>query len=120
MDAAGFLDGLLRGRLLPPDLLNIMKTRHPLGGAIAGRPWEETGYGLGLMNGTLSEAGRAFGHSGVGPGSVSAIYHFPECQPSCTVAAFAEGNDEGLNERAVVKLATPNLSRLYPKNGNVP
>jgi len=106
LDAVRFLIGLMSGRLLRSDLLDTMKIQHPIGGAMPGRPWVKTGYGLGLMNGTMSKAGRAFGHSGVGPSSVSAVYHFPECQPVCTVAAFTEGNDEGLNERAVVDLAT--------------
>ena len=106
MDAACLLDGLMSGRLLPPDLLDIMKSRHPLGGPIPGRPWETTGYGLGLMTGQMSIAGPAIGHSGIGPGSVSAVYHFPERNPSCTVAAFAQGDDEGVNEHEVVRLAT--------------
>ncbi len=60
---------------------------------------------LGLMNGTTSKAGREFGHSGVGSGNVSAVYHFPECQHPCTVAAFKEGNHEGVKDLAVVDLA---------------
>ncbi len=60
---------------------------------------------LGRMNGTMSKAGREFGHPGDGPGNVSAVYHFPECQHLCTVAAFTEGNHEGVNELAVVHLA---------------
>jgi len=105
-DAVRFLHGLMSGQLLRSNLLELMKIRHPIGGAVPGRPWVETGYGLGLMNGTMSKVGRAFGHSGVGPASLSAVYHFPECRPVCTVAAFTKGNDEGVNECAVVDLAT--------------
>lgn len=105
VDAVRFLDGLMSGGLLRPDLLDTMKLRHPIAGKWPGRPWVEAGYGLGLMNGHMAKAGRCFGHSGVGPGSLSAVYHFPECQPPCTVAAFSEGSDEGVNEFAVVDLA---------------
>jgi CubicO group peptidase (beta-lactamase class C family) len=105
LESVRFLDGLMSGRLLPPPLLEIMKTRHPVDGTWSGRPWEQAGYGLGMMNGTMSKVGRVFGHSGVGPDTVSAVYHFPECQPPCTVAAFSEGNDQGANEWAAVNLA---------------
>ena len=106
LDSVRFLDGLMSGRLLPPRLLDIMKIRHSIDGTWPGRPWEQAGYGLGMMNGTMSEVGRVFGHSGVGPDSVSAVYHFPECQSPCIVAAFSEGNDQGANEWAGVNLAT--------------
>lgn len=106
MDAARFLDGLMSGRLLSPDLLDIMKTLYPLGEALPGRPWEETGYGLGLMGGRMSMAGPALGHSGCGPGSVNAVYYFPQCHPTCTVGAFSQGEDEGVTEHAVDRLAT--------------
>ena len=105
MDAARFLDELMAGRLLAPDLLAVMTARHPLGGAPPGRPWETTGYGLGLMSGRMSGAGPAIGHSGQGPGSVSAVYHFPEARPPCTTAAFAEAEDEGITEHAVARIA---------------
>ncbi len=104
LDAARFLDGLMSGRLLRPDLLEVMKNSHPLGGATAGRPWETTGYGLELMSGRMSMAGPATGHSGGGPTGVSAVYHFVECDPPCTVAAFARGTDEGVAENAVARL----------------
>ena len=46
-DAARLLDGLLTGRLLGPAAMEEMLRRHPLGGAIDGRPWTECGYALG-------------------------------------------------------------------------
>jgi len=104
-DAARLLDTLMSGRLLPPDLLEIMKARHPIGGPVAGRPWETTGYGLGLMTGRMSVVGQAIGHSGGGPENVCAVYHFPELEPSCTVATFAQGSDEGVTEHAAAQLA---------------
>ena len=80
MDAVRLLDGLMTGPLLRQDLLDSMKIRHPIDGKWLGRPWVEAGYGLGLMNGRMEKAGRCFGHFGVGPGSLSAVYHFSECR----------------------------------------
>lgn len=104
IDAAGFLGSLLSGRLLPPDLLDEMTTRHPIGGPIPGRPWETTGYGLGLMMGCMSGVGMSVGHSGAGPGSVCAVYHFPDAHPPCTAAAFGQYDDEGVTEHALARL----------------
>ncbi len=106
--AVRFLDGLMSGRLPPPELLAIMRIQHPLGGALPGRPWQSTSYGLGPMIGRMSAAGQtiaAIGHSGGGPDSVNALYHFPECRPPCTIAAFTRGRDEGIAEAAVARLA---------------
>jgi len=106
LDYIHFLKGLMLGRLLSLRLLKILKTGHSIDGTWLDRPWEQAGYGLGLMTGTMSEVGRAFGHSGVGPDSVRAVYHFPDCRPPCTVAAFNESNNQGHNEWAVVRLPT--------------
>ena len=106
MDAVRFLAALTSGTLLPGDLLATMRAAHPLGGAIAGRPWETAGYGLGLMIGQMTTVGLAIGHSGVGPDTVSAVYWFPDCHPQCLVAAFARGSDECIPEHAAARLAT--------------
>jgi hypothetical protein len=69
-DAVRFLHTLMSGEVLPPDLLTEMTTCHPIGEqSLAGRPWETTGYGLGLMIGRMASVGIAMGHSGAGPGS---------------------------------------------------
>jgi len=81
-----------------------MTKAHALGGALPGRPWQTTGYGLGLMIGH-SEAGLALGHSGAGPGSVSAVYHFPERKTAATIAVFGEGDAEGPAEAEAVRRA---------------
>jgi D-alanyl-D-alanine carboxypeptidase len=104
-DAVRFLHKLMSGDVLPPDLLTEMTTCHPIGGRLPVRPWETTGYGLGLMIGQMTSAGIAMGHSGTGPGSVSAVYHFGDRTTPCTVAAFAQGDDEGATENKVMRLA---------------
>lgn len=105
-DAVRFLHNLMSGEVLPRELLTEMTTRHPIGErALPGRPWETTGYGLGLMIGRMGSAGIAMGRSGGGPGSVSAVYHFGDRPTPCTVAAFATGDQEGTAEYEVVRLA---------------
>jgi CubicO group peptidase (beta-lactamase class C family) len=105
-DAVRFLHSLMTGDVLPPELLTEMTTVHPINeGSLPGRPWETTGYGLGLMIGRMALAGIAIGHSGAGPGSVSAVYHFRDRPRVCTVAAFATGDHEGVAENEVVRLA---------------
>jgi CubicO group peptidase (beta-lactamase class C family) len=105
VDAAQFLDGLLHSRILPAELLAVMTDPQPLGGPLEGRPWRTTGYGLGLMIGEMSPAGQAIGHSGAGPGSGSAVYHFPDQAPPRTVAVFAQGDDEGVVEQEAARIA---------------
>lgn len=102
-DAVRFLHKLISGDVLRPDLLAEAITPHPVGGPWPGRPWRKGGYGLGLMIGETS-AGTATGHSGAGPGSVAAVYYFRDRALPCTVAAFAQGEDEGLAEHEVMRL----------------
>jgi len=105
LDAATMLHALFSGRILRPDSFQSMQEIHPVGDAIPGRPWTICGYGLGLMSGTMAEAGRAIGHSGAGPFCVNAVYHFPDASPPITVATFTDGSDEGRAEFEAVRLA---------------
>jgi len=83
----------------------MMLSAHPLGGEIAGRPWTECGYGLGVMSGKMGRAGRAIGHSGAGPFAVSAVYHFPDSALAVTVAVFTDGTNEARAENEAYRLA---------------
>ena len=103
-EAALFFDGLLAGRLLAPALLGDMLDARAVGAPPEGRPWREPRHGLGLMVDTVPPRGRAIGHSGAGPGSVAAAYHFPDLDPPRTVAAFAGVDDVGVVERAALGL----------------
>jgi len=102
-EAALFVDRLIAGQLLPAELLRAMLEVHPVGGRIAGRPWERPGYGLGIMVDAASPRGRCMGHTGGGPGSVAASFHFADLRPTRTVAAFAPVEDPGVVERAVLE-----------------
>ncbi len=103
-DASRLLHALFTGRLLEPGTLNQMLARRSLGGAIPGRPWEQCGYALGLMSGVMKEAGTAIGHSGCGPFSVNAVYHFTDAPDPITVACFTDGNNEGAAEFAAAAM----------------
>ena len=107
--AALLLHRLLAGGLLPPALLAAMHARHPVGGAIPGRPWRTAGYGLGLMIGQGKPQGEYVGHSGGGPGSTAAIYQRTGetvgARTRCTGAAFAPVDDLGTVEARATELA---------------
>ncbi len=104
-DAVRFLRALLAPGILSETARSAMLDAYPLGGAMSERPWTETGYDLGLMIGGMTDVGRAVGHSGVGPDSVSDLYMFPDRLNAAVVAAFATGTDEGIPERQAVRLA---------------
>ncbi len=104
-DAARLLHALMAGDLLQPATMRQMLDARFLGGAIPDRPWTECGYALGLMSGAVKSAGKAIGHSGGGPFSVNAVYHFPDVSDPITVAAFTDGTAEGVAEFATERLA---------------
>ncbi|WP_343069783.1 serine hydrolase domain-containing protein [Paracoccus amoyensis] len=105
-EAARILHALMSGELLAPSLTRKMLDALPVGGALQGRPWQSCGYGLGLMIGRMQGAGLAIGHTGGGPFSTNAIYHFPDMPNAPTVATFIHGTDEGAAEYQAVRLAT--------------
>ena len=105
--AALLLDRLMTGDLLPPELLSAMRQPHPVGGPLAGRPWQSPAYGLGLMTGGVDGGMTLAGHTGGGPGSVIAVYHRAHARPR-TAATFSPGNDQGAVERrCVLSLTAP-------------
>lgn len=101
-EAALLFHRLLTGRLLPAELLGGMCEPRPLGGPVPGRPWRSAGYGLGLAIGVGSSGDRCLGHTGQGPGSTAAAYHFPDLDPPATAAAFAPVEDPAVVEEAVM------------------
>lgn len=106
VDAARLLHSLFKGQLLPQSSIEAMFERSTaLGNAIPGRPWTKHGYALGLMSGRVSEAGRAWGHTGSGPHSVNAVYHFPDLVKPITVATFTKGDEEGPAEFEALSIA---------------
>lgn len=116
-----FMHGLFTGRLLPPPLFDAMRWRYPVVTDLKGRPWRTAGYGLGLMMDIESPHGLCIGHSGQGPDSVAAAYHFPDLDPPLTVAAFSTTDDQGIVERAAIeeagRLKTQAAGRSAPRSG---
>jgi D-alanyl-D-alanine carboxypeptidase len=104
-EVALFMHRLLTGPLLPPPLRAAMRERRVVESVPAGRPWQTAGYGLGLMINTVPPLGLSIGHTGQGPDSVSAAYHFPETNPPITVAAFAPTDQQRVAECAVLEEA---------------
>ncbi len=103
-EAALFLDRRLTGDLLPAALLNAMRKPRAVKAPGPGRPWHAPGYGLGLMIDSASPHGLCLGHTGEGPGSSAAAYHFPDLDPPRTAAVFAQVLDPAIVERAVLDL----------------
>jgi CubicO group peptidase (beta-lactamase class C family) len=109
VDAAKLLHALFRGDLLQRSSIEAMFERSTiLDGAVAGRPWTTLSYALGLMSGSMGEAGRAWGHSGGGPYSTNAVYHFPDLDRPITVATFTDEEAEGPAEFEALRIARVN------------
>ncbi|AHZ67908.1 Beta-lactamase [Pseudomonas mandelii JR-1] len=103
VEAALCLDRLLDGHLLSQSLLREMQTVRTLGGPIAGRPWVAPGYGLGLMQGMVESGLVLSGHTGVGPGSIIAVYRCIDGNSTASCAVFDESGNEGAVEAEVVR-----------------
>lgn len=101
VEAAGVLDRLLAGTLLPPHLLQQMQAAIVLGGPMPGRPWMSPGYGLGLMMGAADTGLTLSGHTGVGPGGIMAVFSAAHGDATATCAVFSETDDEGRVETQV-------------------
>ncbi|SHM12002.1 serine hydrolase domain-containing protein [Phytopseudomonas punonensis] len=101
-DAALLLDRLLGTGLLPETLLVEMQKRRILGGPLAGRPWLVAGYALGLMQGAVEGGLVLSGHTGVGPGSVIAVYRCTTDAGTATCAVFQKDAREGDVEAELV------------------
>jgi hypothetical protein len=105
-DAALWMHRLMTGEVLPPHLLAMLLERRGLDVPLTPRrPWSTAGYGLGVMMDIATPLGRCFGHSGEGPGSVCAVYHFPDIDPQRTVGAFAPHGDEAVVEHLTIETA---------------
>lgn len=107
-DAARLLDGLMRGTLLPAETLKIMLKPFVLPGPVQGRPWNQPGYGLGLMVGGTTGGLSVAGHTGGGPGSTIAVYHALDMRGSSRTAAFFAANeDQARTEERAFDLLQP-------------
>lgn len=102
-DAAKLLHALFSGELLSQGSLKLMLETRWLDDITPRQPWARCGYALGLMAGGVDGLGRSIGHSGGGPFSTNAVYHFPDLPAPMTVACFTQGIDEGIAEVEAVR-----------------
>lgn len=101
--AARFLRLLSSGEIVEADTLSEMLSPYKLKVDVGNRPWRNPAAGLGLMveyDGNIE----SYGHTGQGPESTIAVYHFTNTEP-LTIAVFAETNDMALVENEAVALA---------------
>jgi CubicO group peptidase (beta-lactamase class C family) len=103
-DAALLLHRLLKGCLLPAELLNDLASPFVLPGPVPERPWTVPGYGLGVMTGETSFGLRVIGHTGAGPGSTIGVYRALNDGPSRTAAFFATSDDQARTESRTFNL----------------
>lgn len=88
-----------------------MQAARALGGAIPGRPWVTTGYGLGVMQGSIDGGFTLCGHTGCGPGSVIAVYRICDGNTLACCAAFEADANEGDVEAFVARQLMQALRR---------
>ncbi|WP_300159765.1 serine hydrolase domain-containing protein [Solidesulfovibrio sp.] len=110
-EAALALHRLLRGDLLSRESLAALRRPYALDDGVAGPPWRQAGYALGLMRGTLADAtlsrhAAVLGHGAGGPGCVGGVYHAPRARGGRTVAVFTDAAQPGAVETAVLELLT--------------
>jgi len=98
-DACRFLHNLAKGNIISLDTLDKMRVAYKIPFDIGNRPWKEPGYALGLMT---DESSGSFGHTGMGPESIIAVYHFPKQE--CTIAVSSETDNQGIVEFELEKL----------------
>ncbi|HUO90455.1 MAG TPA: serine hydrolase domain-containing protein [Rhizomicrobium sp.] len=104
-DAARFLECAFTTDFLSEASRAAMFDAVPPPSVPADRPFVTPRAATGLMVDPDGPHGLWYGHTGGGPGSVCAVYRFPDLDPSRTVAAFSDDRDEGAIERAVLEIA---------------
>lgn len=93
----------MMGKVISRPLLAQMLAPHRVGPPL--RHWQEPSCGLGLMIDTASEHGLMHGHTGGGPGSGCAVYHYSELPNQPTIGVFASQTHDGDLEGEVLRLA---------------
>ncbi|MCK8059700.1 MULTISPECIES: serine hydrolase [unclassified Fusibacter] len=106
--AAVFFDRLMTGEILSMESIDLMFTPHLLIIDSDDRPWKVPAYGLGMMMDMQEGNLHCMGHTGIGPGSAIAVYHFPHGKVPITVAISKNVTEEGPIEHDVVNNAKYN------------
>lgn len=98
-----FFDALSQGQLITRASLEYMLTPYELNFEMGDRPWKKPSYGYGVMIDNQPNKLFSYGHTGGGPGSVIAVYHFPNLIPPITVGSFKADDNGDFVENEVMK-----------------
>lgn len=102
--AIQFLDALAEGKIISKDNFNKMCESYKLDFDIGNRPWKNPGYAHGLMVDDRPDKMRSLGHTGTGPGSTIAVYHFPDGTSKITLAASKIEKEQSVSEYEVFNM----------------
>ena len=103
--AAKFLDALANNKIISNNSLNQMRESHSLDFEIKDRPWKNPAYAYGLMTDYREDKLSSFGHTGVGPNSTIAVYHFFNGSNKVTVAVSSNTIKQAVSEYKVLSIA---------------
>lgn len=92
LELATIIDGLFRGQILDPSLVEQMS--HPIHNLGKFPLFKNLEYGLGLFLDTESPHGKVAGHTGEGPGYSAAAFHFPALAGSSTTIVALTNRDK--------------------------
>lgn len=98
-----FIDKLASGEIINKSSFNKMKEPYELNFEMGNRPWSKPSYSYGMMVDNQEGILHSYGHTGGGPGSVVAVYHFPNGRDKVTIASYSSVEDESIVENDVVR-----------------
>ncbi|MDO8827473.1 serine hydrolase [Methylophaga sp.] len=101
--AARLLHSLSSVEIIKADTLSEMLSPYKLNFDMGNRPCRNPAMGLGLMM-DYDDDVESYGHTGQGPGSTIAVYHFTKAEP-ITIAVFEETTDMAVVENEVANNA---------------
>lgn len=104
VSAARLLHSISSFEIIEAGTLSEMLNPYKLNVNVGNRPWRNPAAGLGLMMDCNDDDIESYGHTGQGPGSTIAVYHFTKSEP-ITIAVFEETNDVIVVENEVTRNA---------------
>lgn len=103
-----FMDQLSQAHIVSSDHLEHMRALSVKGTKDQKTQWKNPTFGLGLTIEDQEGEGYCYGQSGVGPGSVIGVYHFPNLKVPMTIAVSKGGLDLEAVESEIFKTAMYN------------
>ncbi|MCF2857040.1 beta-lactamase family protein [Pseudoalteromonas sp. SMS1] len=108
-NAAKFLHLLMNGLLISKPMLKRMLAPYKLTFDVGQRPWKSPAVGLGVMLNCEPKL-KTTGHTGQGPQSCFAAYHFAQANP-ITITVFEQTDSQAVVEDKAVELAKAFVGR---------